>query len=321
MKSAIINGINGQDGFYLTQLLLKKGYKVIGIVKSEKSAINFNTKFPNLVCKIWDMKNELAIKNILLETNPHEFYNFAAYSSGEGMYDYPIEISEINGIAVLKILEAIKLTNNAIRFCQASSREVFGLALESPQNENTITNPRSPYGAAKLFADSMVKIYREHYSIFACSAILYNHESPIRGLNFVSRKITNTAVKIKLGLEKKLYLGNIDTKRDWGYAGDYVAAMWEMLQQDIADDFIIGSGQNNTVRDFCQIAFEYLELDYKDFVEIDNNLFRSSEPYNLVGDIRKAKTSLNWSPSTNLRELIKMMIDFDLDQIRNNYSR
>uniref|UniRef100_UPI004047EE79 GDP-mannose 4,6-dehydratase n=1 Tax=Algoriphagus sp. TaxID=1872435 RepID=UPI004047EE79 len=318
VKRAVINGITGQDGFYLTNQLLSKGYKVTGIVRNLGRAINNDFKLQGVKYLEWDMRNQNDIKEIILSIDPIEFYNLAAYSSGEGMFIDPIGIGDINGIAVAKILEAIREINPSVKFCQASSREIFGLATESPQTEQTFPKPRSPYGAAKFYGDSMIKIYREQYQLFACSAILYNHESPLRGMNFVTRKITNTAVKIKLGIEKKLYLGNLDTFRDWGFAGDYVEAMYLMLQQEIAEDYIISSGQITTVREFCRIAFEYLGLDYQEFVVVNPDLYRPSEPVHLVGNIGKAKKNLNWTPKTSLMHLVHMMVDSDMEQLLNN---
>lgn len=318
MKRAIINGITGQDGNYLAILLLSKGYEITGLVRNFENIRINNLDNPNMKYKIWDMKSYDVIKNIVSDNYTTEFYNLAAYSSGEGMFKDPISIGEINGIAITKILEAIREVNPGMKFCQASSREIFGLASETPQTEQTIPKPRSPYGAAKFYADSMIRIYREHYNLFACSAILYNHESPLRGLNFVTRKITNTAAKIKLGIEKKIYLGNLETYRDWGFAGDYVEAMWLMLQKDIAEDYIIGSGQINSVREFCRIAFEYLNLDYQEFVIVNPEIYRPSEPFYLVGNIEKAKKNLNWTPKTSLSQLIQMMVDSDIDHLINN---
>lgn len=315
MKRAAINGVTGQDGIYLTKFLLKKGYEVIGITRDLEKAKVIYSNNPKIHFKLWDMENCDVINAIVSDNKIVEFYNFAALSSGEGMFNDPIKMGVINGIAVTKILEAIKNFNPNLKFCQASSREIFGLACESPQNELTIPRPRSPYGAAKLYADSMISIYREYYKIFCCSAILYNHESPLRGLNFVTRKITNTAVKIKLGLEKYLFLGNLDTHRDWGFTADYVEAMWLMLQNTIAEDFIIGSGELHTILDFCQYAFEYLGLNYQDYVVVDPKMYRPSEPMYLLGDIEKAKKNLNWTPKTSLNQLIKMMIDSDMEQL------
>ncbi len=228
------------------------------------------------------------------------------------MFDDPVNIGEINGLAVTRILEAIRVVDPKIRFCQASSREIFGEAAESPQTENTAHFPRSPYGAAKLYADSMVRIYRQHYGVFACSAILFNHESPRRGLGFVTRKITSEAAKIKIGLATELHLGNLDTLRDWGFAGDYVYAMWLMLQQPGPDDYVLATGVTHSVRDFCECAFGYLGLDYRDHVKVDSSNYRPSEPVLLVGNAEKAKQVLNWEPKVGFREMVDMMVEADL---------
>lgn len=313
-KIALINGVTGQDGLYLSELLLSKGYKVIGAVRD----IELATKKldPTLSGKVelveWDMLNQQSITNVLTEYQPGEFYNFAAYSSGSGMYDEPVEISKVNGLAVTYMLEAIRETDNEIRFCQASSREVYGDATESPQTELTLTNPRSPYGAAKLYADNMIRIYRQRYDLFVCSAILYNHESPRRGLEFVTRKITHEAAKIKLGLAEQIQLGNLETQRDWGFAGDYVRGMWLMLQQTKADDFILATGEAHTVRELCEIAFSYLGLDYSQYVSHDSSVFRPSETVTLVGQAEKAKKVLGWIPEVGFKELVEMMVDADM---------
>ena len=314
MTKALITGITGQDGSYLSELLLSKNYKVIGLVhdlQNEKEKL-----LPSLKGKIelhqWDMADQNEIINILRQYPVDEIYNLAAYSSGSGMYNDPIAIAEVNGLGVTRLLEAVRIVNPAIRICQASSSEIYGDATESPQNETTKTNPRSPYGAAKLYADSMIKIYRNKYKIFACSAILYNHESPRRSLGFVTRKITNEAVKIKLGLSNELRLGNLDSYRDWGFAGDYVTAMWLMLQHPDADDYIVSTGRLHSVRDFCECAFNYLNLDYRDYLQIDNEFFRPSESIQLLGNAEKAERLLSWKPAIDFDHLVKMMVEEDL---------
>lgn len=317
MKTALITGISGQDGSYLAELLIRKNYRVIGAVRDiQKSRELIPESLKNSVeLTSWDMLNQHRMIEVLEKYNPAEIYNFAAYSSGTGMFDDPIGIAEVNGVAVARILETMRRVDINIRFCQASSREVYGEAIESPQNELTRTSPRSPYGAAKLYADSMIKIYRQHYALFACSAILFNHESPRRGLNFVTRKITNQAVKIKLGLASELHLGNLDAKRDWGFAGDYVRAMWLMLQQEHADDYVVSTGEAHSVREFCEFAFSRLDLDYRDYVREDNLAYRPIEPTLLVGSSLKAKNKLNWTPMVEFRELIYMMVDSDLQSL------
>lgn len=301
-------------------LLAKKGYHVIGAVRNIRSA---DVALPaglrdRVELVAWDMLDQGRIKEVLVEYRPAEIYNFAAYSSGAGMFDDPVGIGEVNGLAVARILEAIRAVDVNIRFCQASSREIFGEALESPQTESTPTNPRSPYGAAKLYADSMIRIYRQHYGLFACSAILFNHESPRRGLAFVTRKITHEAAKIKLGLATELHLGNLDARRDWGFAGDTVSAMWLMLQHDHADDYVVATGETHSVREFCECAFGYLGLDYQFYVREDASAYRPVEPAVLVGNADKAGAVLGWSPKVRFKELVHMMVDADLQTLEKN---
>jgi GDPmannose 4,6-dehydratase len=314
MSSALITGIAGQDGVYLAEQLLDKGYRVWGGVRDVAAAeASLPVRLREAVeLVLWDMGDLEAVKDIIASKRPSEIYNFAANSSGAGMFDDPIGIAEINGVTVARILEAIRAVDLKIRFCQASSREIFGEALESPQTESTPSNPRSPYGAAKLYADCMVRIYRRRYGMHACSAILFNHESPRRKLDFVTRKITHEAARIKLGLSQELHLGNLDTKRDWGFAGDYVNAMWLMLQQDKADDYVIATGEAHTVREFCEVAFGRLNLDYRDHVREDPASYRPSEPVPLVGSSAKARQDLGWEPKVSFKELVHKMVDADL---------
>lgn len=320
-KIAFITGVTGQDGSYLAELLISKNYYVIGVVRNlDSSKIKANSSlFEKVKFVEWDFLNQDVILQLIKEYKPSEIYNFAAFSSGAEMFDNPIEIAEINGLAVARLLEAIRYADEKIKFCQASSREVFGDSLVSPQTEATPTNPRSPYGAAKLYADSMIKVYRKHYNMFACSAILFNHESPRRGLGFVTRKITHEAVRIKHGLASELLLGNLDTLRDWGFAGDSVNAMWLMLQQNCPVDYVIATGETHTVREFCKITFEYLGLDYRDYVREDALSFRQSELATLVGDITKAKSELGWKPTVTFNELIKMMVEADIGLVKQSY--
>lgn len=322
MKLAMITGVSGQDGSYLAELLITRNYSVIGVVRSIQNARNKmgSSLLKHVTLVEWDYLDQETIKNILNDHAPSEIYNLAAFSSGAGMFDNPIEIAEINGLAVAKILEAIRIVDINIKFCQASSREIFGEALASPQTELTPYQPRSPYGAAKLYADSMIRIYRERYKMFACSAILFNHESPRRGLGFVTRKITHEAAKIKLGLSSELLLGNLDTVRDWGFAGDTVNAMWLMLQHNTPDDYIVATGKTHTVREFCESAFSYLGLDYKNYVREDASSYRPSEPATLVGDASKAKIRLGWQPAVSFIELVKMMVDADMQTLMKNKS-
>jgi GDPmannose 4,6-dehydratase len=323
MKSALITGITGQDGLYMAELLLEKKYRIIGVVRDEQRVA---LKLPeHLVKKVelveWDMLNQRRMVEVLAKYHPSEIYNLAGYSSGAGMYDDPVGVGEINGLAVTRILEAIREVDAKMRFCQASSREIFGEAVESPQNEDTPVKPRSPYGAAKLYADSMIRIYRQRYGLFACSAILFNHESPRRRLEFVTRKITHEAARIKLGLAKDLQLGNLDARRDWGFAGDTVRAMWMMLRHDHADDYVVATGETHSVREFCESAFGYLGLDYHAYVREDVSAYRPVETAILVGNADKAKTLLGWEPEVGFNELVHMMVDADLQMLEKNTKR
>lgn len=317
-KVALVTGVTGQDGIYLTELLLEKGYRVIGAVRDMHiAAMKLPAQWMSVIELVdWDMLNKQKMAEVLASYRPSELYNFAAYSTGTGMYDDPIEISEVNGLAVARILEAIRTVDVSIRFCQASSREIFGEAVESPQTEFTVVNPRSPYGAAKLYADTMVRIYRQRYGLFACSAILFNHESPRRGLAFVTRKITREAVRIKLGQTNELCLGNLDALRDWGFAGDTVRAMWLMLQHDHADDYVVATGETHSVREFCECAFSHLGLNYREYVREDATAFRPAEPALLVGNAAKARTVLGWVPMVGFKELVHMIVDADMQTLR-----
>lgn len=315
--SALITGITGQDGSYLTELMLERGYRVVGTVRNRAQA---SLSLPRVLLDRvelveWDMLDQQKIVDVLSHYQPTEIYNFAAHSSGAGMYEDPVGMGEINGLAVTRMLEAVREVDVEIRFCQASSREIFGEAVESPQTEATTTNPRSPYGAAKLYADTMIRIYRQRYGLFACSAILFNHESPRRGLEFVTRKITHEAARIKLGFATELHLGNLDAQRDWGFAGDYVRAMWLMLQQEQADDYVVATGRAHTVREFCALAFARLGLDYRDYVREDALAYRPVESALLVGTAAKANHKLGWKPEIQFRELVHMMVDADLQSL------
>jgi GDPmannose 4,6-dehydratase len=323
MPTVLITGITGQDGSYLAELLLTKSYRVIGAVRQKQHAReSISAVLKNNVELVeWDMLDQCRMMEVLAEYRPAEIYNFAAYSSGAGMFDDTVGMSEVNGLAVARILEAICEVDSKIRFCQASSREIFGEAVESPQTESTPANPRSPYGAAKLYADSMIRIYRQRHGLFACSAILFNHESPRRGREFVTRKITQEAAKIKMGLAKELCLGNIDAQRDWGFAGDYVRAMWLMMQHQRADDYIIATGKTHSVREFCEYAFGYLGLDYQTYVRADVSAYRPLEPLLLVGNADKARITLGWVPEVGFSELVRMMVDADLKIISENICR
>jgi GDPmannose 4,6-dehydratase len=320
MRSALITGISGQDGSYMAQLLLPHGYRVIGASRDVvRAAAALPLALQGTVELVpWDMSDEAAMEGVLREHQVTEFYNFAGYTSGAGMYDDPVGIGDANGLAVVRMLEAIRAVDPGIRFCQASSREVFGEALESPQSETTARAPRSPYGAAKAYADAMVRIYRELHGLFACSAILFNHESPRRGLGFVTRKITHAAAAIKLKQADELLLGNLDAQRDWGFAGDSVRAMWLMLQANAPQDYVIATGTTHSVRDFCDCAFGLLGLDYRRFVKQDKSAYRLAEKMMLVGDPGKANRQLGWTPQVGFEQLVGSMVDADLRLLSGN---
>ncbi|MES2825635.1 MAG: GDP-mannose 4,6-dehydratase [Pseudomonadota bacterium] len=300
----LIFGLSGQDGTYLSQLVDQLDHDLIILDQS----IDFNQS-PQQI--------EHELEAVLIDQKPTHVFNLAALATGAGMFDNAYNMININGYAVVSILEAIRKSKLNIKFCQAGSSEMFGLPNTSPQNELTAFNPRTPYGAAKLLAHNMVNIYRKHYGIFACSAILFNHESPIRSNQFVTRKVTQAAVKIKLGLQEKLTIGALDTRRDWGYAPDYAKAMWLMLQQQEADDFVIATGITHSIRDLCKIAFEYLDLDYQDYVEVDLSFKqRAIEGLQLVGDSTKARKILHWTPSIPFKEMIQEMVISDLNMLK-----
>ena len=320
MATALITGVTGQDGSYMAELLISKGYRVVGVVRDIKSSLELPVSglANNVELVSWDMLDHNRLIEVLEKYQPKEIYNFAAYSSGSGMFDNPVGIGDINGLAISRILEAIRVVDESIRFCQASSSEMFGNAYNSPQSEGAPFRPRTPYGAAKLYAHSMIGIYRQHYGLFGCSAILFNHESPRRGLNFVTRKITHEAAKIKLGLSNKLYLGNLDSYRDWGFAGDYVRAMWMMLQYQTAGDYVVSTNKTHSVRNLCEIVFNYLELNYNDYVQMNKEIYRPDENIQLVGDSTKIRTELNWSPEVEFEEMLSLMVDSDLELLRDN---
>jgi GDPmannose 4,6-dehydratase len=317
-RTAIVTGIGGQDGVYMARLLAESGYRIVGLVRPGKcSARSPRSALPDGVELLeWDMSDQAALEHIIATVRPTEFYNFAAFSSGSGMFDEPVAMGDINGIAVTRILEAIRARGEDVRFCQASSSEMFGEALESPQNEQTPFNPRSPYGAAKLYAHSMVGIYRRQFGLFACSAILFNHESPLRSLAFVTRKVAHAAASIKLGLAHELALGNLEARRDWGFAGDAVEAMSLMLKAPAPADYVIATGAAHSVRDLCEAAFNHVGLDYREFVKEDSTSYRPGESRQLVGDPAKAGQELGWSPKIGFSDLVKMMVDADLERLQ-----
>ncbi|SNB69666.1 GDP-mannose 4,6-dehydratase [Thermoflexus hugenholtzii] len=320
-KRALITGITGQDGSYLAEFLLEKGYEVIGMVR-RTSTINFE-RIRHIQDRITlvqgDLLDQSSLIDILREHRPHEVYNLAAQSFVPTSFKQPVLTGEFTALGVTRLLEAIRLVDPTIRFYQASSSEMFGKVREVPQNENTPFHPRSPYGVAKVYAHWITVNYRESYGMFAVSGICFNHESPRRGLEFVTRKITYTAAKIKLGLAHELRLGNLEARRDWGYAPDYVRAMWLMLQQDEPEDYVIATGETHSVREFVELAFDYLGLDWKKYVVVDPALYRPADVDLLVGDATKARTKLGWAPSVTFEQLVKIMVDADLELVKQEY--
>ena len=318
MPKALITGITGQDGSYLAEFLLEKGYEIIGMVR-RTSTTNFD-RIKHIQDKITlvsgDLLDEISLINILREHHPDEVYNLAAQSFVPTSWKQPVFTGEVTALGVTRILDAIRTVDPSIKFYQASSSEMFGKVRETPQNENTPFYPRSPYGVAKVYGHWITVNYRESYGLFACSGILFNHGSPRRGLEFVERKVAHGAAKIKLGLARELRLGNLDAKRDWGFAGDYVKAMWLMLQQDKPDDYVVGTGETHSVRELCEVAFGYLGLDWRDYVVQDPKLFRPADVDLLVADASKARRVLGWEPTVTFEELIKMMVDADLEQLK-----
>jgi len=310
----LITGITGQDGSYLAELLLSKGYEVYGMVRrsSTETFERINHIIDKIKLKQADLLDQLSIIEIVQEIKPDEIYNLAAQSFVPTSWNQPVLTGEFTALGVTRMLEAIRLIDPKIKFYQASSSEMFGKVREVPQNENTPFYPRSPYGVAKAYGHYITVNYRDSYGIFACSGILFNHESPRRGKEFVTRKISDAVARIKLGLQDKLFLGNLDAKRDWGFAGDYVEAMWMMLQQKEPQDFVVGTGQNHSVGDFVKVAFEHVGLDFKKYVETDKSLIRAAEEDMLIADSSKVKKILGWEPKIGFNELVKMMVDSDL---------
>ena len=314
---ALITGITGQDGSYLAELLLEKGYDVIGMVRrsSTESFERINHIKDRITLVQADLLDQLSIINIIEEHHPSEVYNLGAQSFVPTSWNQPVLTGEFDAIGVTRMLEAIKLVDKKIRFYQASSSEMFGKVQEVPQTEKTSFHPRSPYGVAKVYGHWITVNYRESYDIHANSGILFNHESPRRGLEFVTRKITDGVARIKSGLQDKLALGNLDAKRDWGFAGDYVKAMWLMVQQDQPGDFVIATGQTHSVEDFVKTAFSYVNLDYKNYVVTDPRFVRPAEVDLLLGDASQAKKQLDWQPEVTFEELVKMMVDADMERL------
>ncbi len=321
MKTALITGITGQDGSYLTEFLLNKGYEVWGITRRSSSfntgRIDFLYKDPHEKSRLrliyGDMTDGVNLSSILNDIKPDEIYNLAAQSHVRVSFDQPIYTANVDGIGTLRLLEAVRKMQRPAKFYQASSSEMYGKAVEVPQNEKTPFYPRSPYGCAKVYSFWQTINYREAYNIFACNGILFNHESPRRGETFVTRKITRAATRIKLGLQDKLFLGNLDAKRDWGFAGDYVEAMWLMLQQDKPDDYVIATGQTHSIREFLDEVFGCLELDWRKYVEKDERYYRPTEVDILQGDASKAKKHLKWQPKITFKQLARMMTDADME--------
>ncbi len=314
---ALITGITGQDGSYLADFLLEKGYEVIGMVRraSTESFERIDHIRERITLAQADLLDQLSIVNIIDQYRPTEVYNLAAQSFVPTSWEQPVLTAEFDALGVTKVLEAIKLVDKKIRFYQASSSEMFGKAREVPQTEKTPFYPRSPYGVAKVYGHWITVNYRESYGIHANSGILFNHESPRRGLEFVTRKISDGAARIKLGLSDKLALGNLDAKRDWGFAGDYVKAMWLMLQQDRPDNYVIATGRAHSVEEFVKIAFNHVDLDYKKYVITDPRFVRPAEVDLLMGDASRAKKKLGWEPKVTFEELVKMMVDADIKRL------
>ena len=319
-KRALITGITGQDGSYLAELLLDKGYEVVGVVR-RLSAPNY-WRIEHLLDRVElraaDLLDQLSLIRVVDEIRPHEIYNLGAMSFVPASWDQPILTGDYNAQGVTRLLEAIRQIDTSIRFYQASSSEMFGKVRETPQSELTPFYPRSPYGVSKVFAHYITVNYRESYDLFAVSGILFNHESPRRGLEFVTRKVTDGVARIKLGMTDSLPMGNLDACRDWGFAGDYVRAMWSMLQQDRASDYVVSTGISHSVKQLVEMAFSHVGLDWSQFVITDDKLFRPAEVEHLIGDNSKAKKELDWSPSVAFSDLVKMMVDADLKRLSSN---
>jgi len=318
MPKALITGITGQDGSYLAEFLLERGYEVIGMVR-RTSTTNFDRirDFQDRITIVQgDLLDQVSLINLLQEHQPDEVYNLAAQSFVPTSFTQPVLTGEFTALGVTRILDAIRIADRSIRFYQASSSEMFGKVQEVPQRETTPFYPRSPYGAAKVYGHWITVNYRESYNLFACSGILFNHESPRRGLEFVTRKITHAVARIKLGMQDELRLGNLEARRDWGYAPDYVHAMWLMLQQDHPDDYLVATGETHSVREFCQVAFDHVGLDWEKYVVVDPKFYRPAEVDLLVGEPSKAKRLLGWEPSVTFQELVRIMTDADLAELQ-----
>jgi GDPmannose 4,6-dehydratase len=318
MPAAIITGITGQDGSYLAELLLSKGYKVVGMARRASTANNERIEhlLDNITVVQGDLSDQGSLIALLEEYKPSEIYNLAAQSFVPTSWNQPALTGDVTALGVTRILEAIRYVDPKIRFYQASSSEMFGKVLEVPQRETTPFYPRSPYGVAKVYGHFITINYRESFNIFAASGILFNHESPRRGLEFVTRKITDAVAHIKLGMAKEVRLGNLESRRDWGFAGDYVDAMWRMLQQDKPDNFVVGTGTTHSVQEFCEIAFGRVGLDYKDHVIVDERFYRPAEVDLLISDPLKAGKVLGWEPQVEFKQLVEMMVDSDMKRLK-----
>lgn len=319
-KRVLITGITGQDGSYLAELLLSKDYEVFGLVR-RTSILNFE-RIKHIQDRIklisGDLLDQNSLMNAIKESSPDEIYNLASQSFVPASWKQPVFTGEATALGVARMLEAIRAVDPKIKFYQASSSEMFGKVREVPQTEKTEFYPRSPYGVAKLYGHWITVNYRESYNMFCCSGILFNHESSRRGLEFVTRKVTNMVVKIKLGLANELRLGNLEAKRDWGFAGDYVKAMWLMLQQDEPEDYVIATGATHSVKDLVKIAFDYVKLNWENYVMVDPKFIRPSEVDLLLGDSAKARKKLGWKPEIDFKNLVRMMVDADLEEVKNN---
>ncbi|MCH8267459.1 MAG: GDP-mannose 4,6-dehydratase [Acidobacteria bacterium] len=317
MKRALVTGITGQDGSYMAELLLSKGYEVFGVVRrtSSRNLERIEHIQDRIQLESADLLDLSSVMSLLQRIKPHEFYNLAAQTFVPASWEQPVLTGEITALGVTKMLEAIRLVDPTIRFYQASSSEMFGKVQAVPQNERTPFYPRSPYGVAKVYGHWITVNYRESYGMFACSGICFNHESPRRGSEFVTRKITETAARIKLGMATELRLGNLEARRDWGFAGDFVEAMWLMLQQEEPEDYVIATGVTRSVREMARIAFEHIGLNYEDYVILDPRFVRPAEVDMLVGDPSKAAQKLNWRPKVSFEELIAMMVEADIQRV------
>ncbi|MBN97834.1 MAG: GDP-mannose 4,6-dehydratase [Gemmatimonadetes bacterium] len=313
-KRALITGITGQDGSYLAEFLLAKDYEVFGLVR-RSSTINFERIYhiqDRVEILSGDLLDQNSLSSALGQARPHEVYNLGAQSFVQASFQQPLLTGEITGLGVVRLLESMRSFDPRIRFYQASTSELFGKVQETPQSEKTPFYPRSPYGVAKLYAHWATINFRESYNMFCCAGILFNHESPRRGLEFVTRKITNGVARIKLGLAEQLPLGNLEARRDWGHAGDFVRAMWLMLQREEPEDFVIGTGVDRSIREFCQVAFEYVDLDWQQYVVVDEKFFRPAEVNQLLGNAAKAREKLGWEPQISFEEMVHEMVDTDM---------